>query len=64
MVHEDVNFKIFCNEIAGIKKVPTFKDNSEDWRKPYLEENSEIYDQIMSEMRNKYGKNKKCREHS
>jgi beta-1,4-glucuronyltransferase 1 len=49
----------------GIKEPPKAgQKNPEIWRKPYVTKNSEIYDEIMSDMRATYGVKEKCKEHN
>lgn len=49
----------------GIKKLPSKKDKSgEEWRLPFVSENSMVYQEIMQEMRTKYGNKTVCKEHS
>lgn len=47
----------------GIKEPPKpGQKNSELWRKPYMNKNYEVYDQIMLEMKSAHGVNEKCKE--
>lgn len=49
----------------GIKEPPKAgQRNPELWRKPFIQKNIEVYEDIMSELRSKYSENKKCKEHN
>lgn len=55
--------RAFLVHAPGIKRKNKNKAKDESWRDPFVTINSQVYNQIMEEMENKFGPSEKCRRH-